>query len=294
MYSCLFRLFKRAMDSSANRRRVWKKKTVGTWPYVLADNEDNSESARRRSDPSRRLCVASERRSWLLMCTWSFRDRPGLKMTAVSEWDAISGSEKRRGVDSPSNPFLHVWKFADTLAKQRFQMAKRRCASAAPSCQNAFSRCRSHFRLTDLDPLLPPFSLRLGGGGGGGFASNMRTMPNPAPEVPALVSALHWWGTYRPKQSTLSVAWRKQHEQRAYHERKKPSINTYIRHSYSWISRIKPKFPLHGGLGVDLTTHLLQCLLLVGVELICECHVQLLLVRFHFDTWNKQTNKQHK
>ena len=41
MYSCLFRLFKRAMDSSANRRRVWKK-PVGTWPYVLADNEDNS------------------------------------------------------------------------------------------------------------------------------------------------------------------------------------------------------------------------------------------------------------
>ena len=36
----------------------------------------------------------------------SFRDRPGLKMTAVSEWDAISGSEKRRGVDSPSNPFF--------------------------------------------------------------------------------------------------------------------------------------------------------------------------------------------
>ena len=63
---------------------------------------------------------------------------------------------------------LHEWKFADTLAKQRFQMAKRRCASAAPSCQNAFSRCRSHFRLTDLDPLLPTFSLRLGGGGGGG------------------------------------------------------------------------------------------------------------------------------
>ena len=43
------------------------------------------------------------------MCTMSFRDRPdvpGLKMTAVSEWDAISGSEKRRGVDSPLNPFF--------------------------------------------------------------------------------------------------------------------------------------------------------------------------------------------
>ena len=71
-------------------------------------------------------------------------------------------------------------------------MAKRRCASAAPSCQNAFSRCQLHFRLTDLDPLLPTFSLRQihffllflsgSGGGGGGVREQHACNAKYAPE----------------------------------------------------------------------------------------------------------------
>ena len=162
MYSCLFRLFKRAMDSSANRRCVWKKnpwerdrRTTQSLHAVGVIRQDGCAS-RRKGDRGY-WCAGGASETdlvwkWLLFRSW---------MPSVVAKSGEASIHRR-------THFLHVWKFADTLAKRRFQMAKRRCASAAPSCQNAFSGCRPHFPSTGLDPLLPTFSFRLGGRGGGG------------------------------------------------------------------------------------------------------------------------------